>query len=384
MRLIDFVGADASLPEPRSGATVEACDEVCGEDEIMAVEEHPAIEADPLVGRVLDGRFRIVERIGAGGMGRVYKAVQAPLDRTVALKVVIPNYSEGRDPNFYKRFFLEASVTSKLSHPNTITIFDYGKTDDGLVYIAMEHCVGRTLSELVATEGPLPPQRAVYIAAQVARSLREAHGMGVIHRDLKPANIMLLKHGEDDWFVKVLDFGLVKFFGAHRDESPDAEDLTVEGSFVGSPKFMAPEQTSKAADQRADVYSLGVVLYYMLAGRPPYRGDTVADTIIMHMRDPIPPIQTAPDKPIPPDLIAILHKAMGKKPADRFQSMAELLDALKRCSAGELSGRHSGPDLSVSSVHAVTPPPLPKKRAGEHSASHVSIAAEVAEPMAAG
>src|SRR5262245_28129860 len=165
---------------------------------------------DPLLGRIVNDRFRIVALIARGGMGKVYRAEQAPLGREVALKVLNPSYSGDSDPEFHKRFFLEASICSKLTHPNTVTIFDYGRTDDDVYYIAMELLGGNTLHRATREAAPFEPARALHVARQVCRSLREAHGSGVIHRDLKPANVYLVKHGDEADFVKVLDFGLVK------------------------------------------------------------------------------------------------------------------------------------------------------------------------------
>ncbi|MFY0580782.1 serine/threonine protein kinase [Cystobacter fuscus] len=180
----------------------------------------PSDPGDPLLGRVLNDKFRILEVLGSGGMGRVYKAMQSPLERLVALKVLNPQYSEAKDPGFQKRFFMEAAVTSKLRHPNTVTIIDYGKTDDGVLYIAMEYLEGQTLAHLSAQVGALPWMRVLNIAQQVARSLREAHRVGLIHRDLKPANIMVLNQEDDHDVVKVLDFGLVKSFLPERERPP--------------------------------------------------------------------------------------------------------------------------------------------------------------------
>ena len=166
---------------------------------------------DPLIGRVLNDRFRILAPLGSGGMGKVYKAVQTPLDRVVALKILNPNFPAEKDPAFKRRFFLEASLTSKLRHPNTVTVIDYGQTEDGIYFIAMEYMEGQTLAEVLAHEKTLPWRRVLDIAQQICRSLREAHKLGVIHRDLKPANVMLLNEADHD-VVKVLDFGLVKSF----------------------------------------------------------------------------------------------------------------------------------------------------------------------------
>src|SRR6202165_1395138 len=202
-------------------------------------------EADRLIGRVINDRYKVMEEIGHGGMGKVYKALQSPLDRVVALKVLGAGHD--RDPNFYKRFFLEASVTAKLTHPNTITLYDYGQSQDGIFFIAMEFVDGRTLSAAMQQEGPLSQDRVVHIAQQICRSLREAHGLGIIHRDLKPANVMLLDQHDDHDFVKVLDFGLVKFFSGDNPEG----DITNAGTFMGSPHYIAPEQArNNNPDQR--------------------------------------------------------------------------------------------------------------------------------------
>src|SRR5688572_10611153 len=225
----------------------------------------PTQGPDPLIGRTINERYRIVGTIARGGMGKVYRAEQQPLGRLVALKVLNPNYTGDNDPEFHKRFFLEASIASKLTHPNTVTIFDYGKTDDEVFYIAMELLEGRTLHRALREEGPFPPDRAMHIARQVCRSLREAHTLGVIHRDLKPANVYLVQHGDENDFVKVLDFGLVK----NLDEK--GEELTQTGLFMGSPKYMSPEQIrGERVDSRVDVYALGVMMYEMLTGKVPF------------------------------------------------------------------------------------------------------------------
>src|SRR3954470_12498282 len=271
-------------------------------------------EADPLLGRTVNDRYRIVEAIGQGGMGRVYKALQSPLDRVVALK--IHGAGHDRDPNFYKRFFLEASVTARLTHPNTITLYDYGRTEDGVFFIAMEFIAGRTLSQAMQADGPLAQERVIHIAQQICRSLREAHALGIIHRDLKPANVMLLRQQDDHDFVKVLDFGLVKFFFG---DSADA-DITNAGTFMGSPHYIAPEQArNQSPDQRCDIYSLGVLLYHMLTGKVPFTGGAPVDIILKHLHEePVPPGELRPDLQIAPELQEIVLKCMAKAREDRF------------------------------------------------------------------
>ncbi|MFP2928712.1 serine/threonine-protein kinase, partial [Pyxidicoccus sp. 3LG] len=281
---------------------------------------------DPLLGQVLHGRFKVLEPLGAGGMGRVYRALQLPLERPVALKVLSPTYSTAMDPDFQRRFFLEASVTAKLSHPNTVTVIDYGKTEDGTFYIAMELLEGRTLAEHLAS-GPLPWPRAVDIAQGICRSLREAHRLGVVHRDLKPANVMLLaEEGGEKEHVKVLDFGLVKSFVAEG-ASLAVPEITQGGTFLGSPTYMAPEQARNVADARGDIYSLGVLLYQALVGRPPFVSKDPLELIFAHHKE-LPPHFRAlrPDLHIPEAVEAVVRRCLEKAPEQRYASMDEVLE----------------------------------------------------------
>jgi len=331
-------------------------------------------EVDPLIGKVLNGRFEIIAPLGVGGMGRVYKAMQKPLDRLVALKVLNPRYDGTKDPGFEKRFFLEASMTAKLKHPNTITVHDYGRTDDGIFYIAMELVEGETLAHALKS-GPLPWPRALFIGAQIARSLREAHKLNMVHRDLKPANIMLLSEGTGGDVVKVLDFGLVKSFMPDRPKAPSETELTQAGMLMGSPLYMAPEQARSEADNRTDIYALGVLLFQAIAGRPPFMGTEAIDLIVRHIREKPPELrELAPELPL--EVNALVMKCLEKQPSARFQSMDEVLDAMRAATAGQgmsavfadprsMSGQM--PRVSSSGVQIVSPAGSQPTRAAQAS-----------------
>lgn len=268
-------------------------------------------------------------------MGKVYRAEQAPLGRVCAVKVLNPSYAGDQDPEFHKRFFLEASIASKLTHPNTVTIFDYGKTEDDIYFMAMEYLEGLTLHRAIKMCGTLPEARVLHIAAQICRALREAHGLGVIHRDLKPANIFLVEHGDEEDFVKVLDFGLVK----EMDPKAGDEQLTQTGLFMGSPKYMAPEQIrGEHVDARTDIYSLGVMLYEMLTGKAPFERNTSVNTLMAHVNDAPPPLRTTnPNITVSQPLEDLVMRCLEKEAERRFSSMDELLVALKQVSGAPAS-----------------------------------------------
>jgi serine/threonine-protein kinase len=297
----------------------------------MTTQASMPTQTDELVGRVINERFRIISVIARGGMGRVYRAEQLPLGRLVAIKTLDPRHQGGdTDPHFQQRFFLEASVASKLQHPNTVTVFDYGRTADGIYFIAMELVEGRSLLNLVRQEAPLPAHRVTHIAMQIARSLREAHRVDVIHRDLKPGNILLARHGDEEDFVKVLDFGLVKHV-----ESEAEEELTKAGLFMGSPKYMSPEQIrGERVDARADIYSLGVVMYEMLSGKVPFDRDNTVKVLMGHMHEVVPPLQV---DGCPEGLSQLVMRCLGKTPDERPASMDEVISLLKLASGLSLT-----------------------------------------------
>lgn len=320
-----------------------------GESEDSQTAEVATDAIDPLVGQTLDGRFRIVDVIGKGAMGKVYRAVQLPLNRAVALKVLDSRYGAGREESFKQRFLVEAALTSKLNHPNTVRVVDYGSTKDGLFFLAMEYLDGETLEKLLS-RGALPWHRVLSIGQQMARALREAHELGVVHRDLKPANVVMLHADDDTDFVKVLDFGLVKSFVEGHELEGRA--ITQQGMLMGSPPYMAPEQGEKnRADPRSDIYSLGTMLYEMLTGKPPFTGGGALEVVLKHVNHPVPPLVT-PNKfeAVPEALKAIVMKCLAKSPMDRFQSMDELILALQDVS---VPARVSSPEIAAATEAAV-------------------------------
>jgi serine/threonine-protein kinase len=308
-------------------------------DRVSAALSGGTAAPDPLIGRDIGGRFKITALIARGGMGKVYRAEQAPLGRICAVKVLTPGYAGEHDPEFHKRFFLEASIASRLTHPNTVTIFDYGRTDDDVYYMVMEYLEGLTLHRAIRDAGYLPEERTAHIARQICRALREAHAHGVIHRDLKPANIFLVEHGDEPDFVKILDFGLVK------DVNDKGEDLTQTGLFMGSPKYMSPEQIrGDRVDGRTDVYALGIILYEMLTGKVPFDRLNSVNILMAHVHEQAPAMAlTNPQISVSPGMTETVARCLDKNPETRFRSMDEVLAALKRVSGGgtEMTGEPS-------------------------------------------
>ncbi|MCE9554175.1 MAG: serine/threonine protein kinase [Planctomycetes bacterium] len=278
------------------------------------------------------GQYRLRRLIGSGGMGEVHLAEHRLMKRPVAIKLIRPE--KAGDPKVLARFEREVRATAKLSHWNTIEIFDYGRSDDGTFYYVMEFLPGMSLADLVKTHGPLPPGRAIYLLRQVCDALNEAHQANLVHRDLKPGNIFAAQRGGIYDVAKLLDFGLVKPIA-----DIESTQLTQEGSITGSPLYMSPEQATGEADSdpRSDVYSLGAVAYYLLTGCPPFDGDKPLKVIIAHSNEkPVAPSQRRSE--IPHDLDMVVLKCLEKSLDDRFQTIADLEAALAGCeAAGEWS-----------------------------------------------
>ncbi len=327
-------------------------------------------QEDPLIGRTLPGGYRVTHLVGVGGMGRVYCAEQVALGRTVAVKVVHPSLADEELTS--ARFLNEARAASRLSHPNSVAIFDFGRTDDGRPYIVMEYLRGRDLGRVAADEGPLPLARVVDVLRQTLGALEEAHALGIVHRDLKPDNVVLepLRSGLD--FVKVVDFGLAKILqeDAH---TKGAGALTRPGLVCGTPEYMSPEQSrGDALDGRSDLYSIGVILFELLAGRVPFVADTATKTLILHLTVPAPdPRDVAPDRAIPAPFADVTARSLAKSSEDRFQSARDFADALESAlleSEGRLTF-DAPPSTSVRCKTCGAPCPMGQKFCGECGAS---------------
>jgi serine/threonine protein kinase len=273
---------------------------------------------DTLINTLFDGRYRIVRKLGSGGMADVYLAEDEELGRRVAIKIL--NERHANDESFVERFRREAKNAAGLSHPNIVSIYDRGEAE-GTYYIAMEYLDGRSLKELVVARGPLPIGDAIEFTRQVLGALRFAHRKGVVHRDIKPHNVM----ADADGRLKVTDFGIAR---------AGVSQMTEAGSIIGTAQYLSPEQARGAAvDQRSDLYSIGIVLYEMLTGTVPFTGDSPVEIAMKHLSDtPRPPSLERPE--IPPDLDMVVLRALAKSPDDRFQTAEEMDAELDRVAQG--------------------------------------------------
>ncbi len=353
-----FPMADVVLPCPACGKVNEPDSRFCSTCAFRLVAE--GVEgkrtADPLIGRVLGGRYRIREMLGRGGMGVVYKAEHVRMGKLMAIKLLHGELARERES--LRRFQKEAEAVSKLDHLNTLQVFDFGQSD-GLTYLVMELLVGRDLSSLLLGQGTVDFERAARIGLQVAASVGQAHERGIVHRDLKPENVFLVqsKAGDED-FVKVLDFGLAKL--KQSEHAPMEDTVTQHGMIVGTPYYMAPEQISGGeCDARTDIYALAAMLYRMITGVPPFVGTTPVAVLTKHLTDPvIPPTQRNPEVKIPSVADAILLKGLAKAPKDRYQSMHEF-----RCALADFL-RDSGLSTQSGKAEAIANPEPVTKRLG--------------------
>jgi hypothetical protein len=305
------------------------------EPPLTQLQEHnetipPGIESPDLTGTVLLGRYRLLSKLGAGGMGTVYLGEHTSIGKKFAIKVLGSEFAHRAD--LVKRFLREAQAASMISQANVVEISDFGDTPDGSVFFVMEYLDGEDLGAMLRREGRLPWPRIRHLIVQVCRALEAAHAAGIVHRDMKPDNCFRIAKAGDPDFVKVLDFGIAKV------ETGDTagKGLTQTGMIFGTPEYMSPEQAQgEKIDHRADIYAVGVIMYQLLCGQQPFTGSSFMAVLTKHMFDiPRAPSEVAPEANIPSDAEAIVLKAMQKDRSYRFQSMSELIASIERVGTG--------------------------------------------------
>ena len=304
----------------------------------------PVAASDDYIGKLVANKYKVELMLGEGGMGKVYKANQLALDKPVVLKVL--RQALLGDERTVARFQREAKAASRLNHPNSISVLDFGQAEDGAMYIAMEYVQGKDLHQILSREWPLAEARVVRIMTQVLSALADAHTAGVIHRDLKPENIMVEQRRNEADFVKVLDFGIAKIIDGSDDEGPA---LTRAGFVCGTPEYMSPEQARGAKlDHRSDLYAVGVILYQLTSGLLPFDSDSAVGFATKHLVEiPLPPSKRRPEAKISPGMERLIMRAMAKNPDERPQTAeqfrAELLALEKERRAGVTTRRGGGP-----------------------------------------
>ncbi len=284
--------------------------------------DNPAGRDLDLVGETLSDRYRIVDQLGRGGMGAVFRAEDQQTGQIHAIKVLRQSLIDS--PEMFNRFRREAQVTSSIGHPNIVTISDFGRTSEGAPYFVMEYLEGLDLGALLRRDGPMPWRRVFGLALQICSALQAAHAAGILHRDVKPENFILLDSSKDD-FIKVLDFGIAK--RTDREGSV----ITRVGAFVGTPEYMSPEQArGDPLDARVDVYGVGVLLYHLIVGDVPFRGASEFEVLSKHAKEPpVPPTEANPHVRLPRDAEAVILRALAKAPEERHRAMWELAAALQ-------------------------------------------------------
>lgn len=346
---------------PACGKEFDASDRFCPTDGAVL---RSAEASGDLVGEIIAERYHVVARLGAGGMGQVYLAEHVRMGRKSAVKVMNPSLA--RDADAISRFNREAANASRISHPNVASIYDFGETTDGLIYLAMEFVEGESLTALIERQGTLPPARAAAIVRQTGDALAAAHELGMVHRDLKPDNIMIARGREGTDLVKVVDFGIAKAAGT------DAQKVTRTGLIVGTPEYMSPEQLSgDPLDARSDVYSLGLVAFTMLTGAPPFPSDTAQESMIMRLTErPRSLAEMRPDIAWPAQVQQVMDRALQRDANSRYASAAEFGRDLERALlAMAQDGVNDGATRPLAT-------PLPQARVAPESAETTIVPAD--------
>lgn len=330
---------------------------VCPDDNITLVN----LQKDLKPGTILGDRYEVIDVIAGGGMGKVYKAKHRFIDKIVAIKTVLPNAV--MSGAVLKRFQQEGDAISKLSHPNLLAVTDFFVSDDAQPYLVTDYLEGRSLQELVDSEGRLVEARALAIFRQICSGLKHAHSHGIIHRDLKPANVMLVAQDDDPEVVKIIDFGIAKVIT----ENSKRTVLTETGDVFGSPAYMSPEQCrGKPLDARSDIYALGCILFMMLAGKPPFTGTDDVDFMYKHVHEAPPAVSGS----FSAYVAAAIGKMLQKEPENRFASVAEVVEALYGGSSSIISGARAAtpsPEVTSTAAADVEQAPAPLQSAAENS-----------------
>ena len=339
--------------------------------------------ATALIGRRVAGKFLVERHLGGGSMGAVYRAKDTSLERLVALKVMHPAMAV--DPSFVSRFHREARAASRLDHPSSMRVIEFGEDPDGLLYIAMEYLEGRDLYKVMHEDWPLSDERIGGIMMQALSAVTMAHEMGVIHRDLKPENIMILDRKDDEGqdLVKVCDFGIAKITD-RDDETGDGgpeHKVTTTGIVVGTPEYMSPEQArGERLDARSDLYAMGIILYQLLTGRTPFLGDTALSVVLKHISEPpAPPSTIYPE--VHKGLEQICLKALVKTRDGRYQTAREMRAAVK-AAIGLGAGYVTSPSDAPAALPPVPSEIPPANRTQKLASVHPSRGAPVATPRA--
>ena len=324
-----LVETAASANQTPAGRTVDAPD-VAG-----PLQDRLSASLASLTGQVLDQRYQITRKLGEGGMSYVYQAQEIGTDKQVAVKILIPRLS--RDPASVERLRREATIATRLNHPNVCPILRMGETNEGLIYLVMPYLEGEPLSEHEARRGPFPVAEGIPLLVQVCRGLSHAHELQIIHRDLKPENVMLVPDPAEQTGFRavVMDFGLAK----ERRAGPDVVKLTATGIVLGTPEFMSPEQIrGKPLDGRSDVYALAILAFELFTGQLPFTGKSAQETMIARLRGAPMPLRAVRGE-LPVKLEAVISKALSVNPADRYGSMSEMAHALESVTSIGVLGR---------------------------------------------
>lgn len=344
-----------------------------------------ALAADPYAGKTIAERYEIEEQIGQGGTSMVYRALHLQLRRTVAIKMLKAHLVT--DEESKKRFEQEARAVSCLTHPNVVSVYDVGVTKYGEPYIVMEHLQGRSLQELLKEQGRMAWERALPIFVKATSALWHAHKKDVIHRDVKPSNIMIVPTDDDPEAVKIVDFGLAKL----RSLTGEFQRLTKTGEVFGSPIYMSPEQcTGRKIDQRTDIYSMGIVMYEALTGRPPFREKSTIETIRKQIKAEAPRFRDVdPEISVPENLERITLRCLAKNPDDRYQTMEQLRADLEDCAAGRIpfashvSANSTMPAMASAPLHSTVNTPILVPNQNPHRSTIIIVVLVILLALAA-